>query len=226
MIGGAQDNWTSITFDLSSMNPWITVSDGDGMECFFDYDYPDSIVYSSQQYGLLRKSTNGGNSFFTILNIDGFFITPFFMHPTAHETLYAADNRIHQTTNGLPPWTIISDPPVVVNNLVVSMAQSKVNPDNMILVGEGSPSPFPVNPEVKVSMDGGVTWNDVSANIPGEALWIIRVVTHPTDPNTMYIVRTGLYENNKFYDFAKLHYMPNIIENLWVDPNLSKFANA
>jgi photosystem II stability/assembly factor-like uncharacterized protein len=201
IIGGAQDNWTSITFDLTSMNPWVTVSDGDGMECFFDYDYPDSIVYASSQYGRLRKSIDGGNSFSTIANLNGFFITPFFMHPTDHLTLYSANNNILRSTTGGQPvtsWEIIA--PNVAPGDVVSMAQSIVNPYNMILVGGG----FTNDPVVKVSTDEGFIWIDVTSNIPGESRWIPRVVTHPTDENTMFIIRSGLSENNKIYKTTDL----------------------
>jgi len=204
ILGGAQDNWNSISFN-GLVNDWISVTGGDGMDGFFDYEYPDSIVYASTQYGNLRKSTNGGHSFFDIKNINGFFLTPFFMHPTDHLTLYSASNHIwRSTTGGQPPasWEIIS--PNVTQDYVFTIAQSKVNPDNMILSSVGSFS-LPISPEVKISTDGGFQWsNDLSANIPGEPRWITKVVTHPADSNTMYIVRSGLSENNKIYNTTDL----------------------
>jgi photosystem II stability/assembly factor-like uncharacterized protein len=228
MIGGAQDNWTSITFDLTSMNPWVAVTGGDGTNCFFNYDCPDSIVYASYQFGNLKKSTDGGNSFFSIGNMGGWFTTPFFMHPTNPETLYSANNRIWRSTNGGDSWSVISDPPIVVQNLVVTMAQSKANSDNLILAGGGSFS-FPNNPEVKISTDGGIVWsNDLSPNIPGEPRWITKVVTHPSESNTMYIVRSGLSENNKIYRTTDLGNtwtnisgdLPNLpCWDLFVDPH-------
>jgi photosystem II stability/assembly factor-like uncharacterized protein len=202
MIGGAQDNWTSITFDLYSMNPWRTVVGGDGMECFFDYDYPDNYVYASNQYGGLHKSNNGGNSFFHLREINGWWITPFFMHPTDHLTLYSASNHIYRSTNGGSSFSIIKAN--VVQDNVVAMAQSKVNPNNMILAGGGSAVPLPVDPLVKISTDEGFNWIDVTSNIPGEPRWIPRVVTHPRDENTMYIVRSGLSPGNKIYKTTDL----------------------
>jgi hypothetical protein len=98
------------------------------------------------------------------------------------------------------------------------MAQSKVKPNNMILAGGGS-FPFPNNPEVKISIDGGEHWsNDLSGNIPGETKWITKVVTHPAESNIMYIVRSGLSENNKIYRTTNLG-------NTWINisgdlPNL------
>jgi len=218
MIGGAQDNYISITFDLYSLDPWQSVIAADGLECFFDYDYPDSIVYASDQYSGLKKSTNGGNSFFHLREMGGFFITPFFMHPTDHLTLYSASNRIWRSTNGGSGWSVISDPPVVTQDLVVSLAQSKVNPNNMILAGGGGSIPLPTSPEVKISITGGINWIDVTPNIPGEPRWIPRVVTHPNDENTMYIIRSSLSENNKIYKTTDLG---NSWENISGDlPNL------
>jgi len=202
ILGGAQDNWNSISFN-GLVNDWVAVTAGDGLDGFFDYEYPDSIVYASTQYGNLWKSTNGGHNFGYIKYIDGFFFTPFFMHPTDHMTLYSASDRIWSSANGGSNWSVISDPAVVVQDLVVSMAQSKVNPNNMILAGGGSYT-FPNNPEVKISIDGGILWTDVTANIPGEPKWISKVVTHPSEANTMYIARCGLSENNKIYKTTDL----------------------
>jgi photosystem II stability/assembly factor-like uncharacterized protein len=201
VLCGAQDNFNSISFN-GLVNVWVSVTGADGMEGFFDYMYPDSIVYASRQEGRLYKSTNGGHNFSLIKNTNGFFITTFFMHPTDHRTLYSPSNLLWYSSDGGVSWSVKNvDPPVLVQDLVVTMAQSKVNPNNMILAGGGDlPAPLPDNPEVKISTDGGVHWSDdLSPNIPGEPRWITKVVTHPTDSNTMYIVRSGLSENNKIY---------------------------
>jgi len=204
ILGGAQDNWNSISFN-GLVNDWVAVTGGDGFDGFFDYEYPDSIVYASSQFGKLKKSTNGGHSFSIIKTIGGSFFTTFFMHPTDHLTLYSASYHIWRSTTGGQPdssWVPISVN--VTQNSVFTMAQSKVKPNNMILAGGGSFPPS-INPEVKISTDGGFQWsNDLSANIPGEPRWITKVVTHPSDSNTMYIVRTGFSENNKIYKTTDL----------------------
>ena len=196
MLGGAQDNWNSISFN-GLVSDWISITGGDGMDGFFDYEYPDSIVYASSQYGDLMKSTNGGQTFWTIKDIGGFFLTPFFMHPTDHMTLFSASNHIWRSTTGGQPvtsWEIISSN--VTSGFVFTMAQNKEHPNYMIFAGGGG---LTNNPQVKISTNGGFQWFDVTANIPGETRWITKVVTHPTDSITMYIVRSGLSENNKIY---------------------------
>ena len=234
ILCGAQDNWNSISFN-GLVNNWVGVTGGDGMEGFFDYEYPDSIVYASRQQGVLLKSSDGGHNFFTIKSTGGFFLTTFFMHPTDHRTLYSPSNLLWCSTDEGINWNVKNiDPPVLVQNLVVSMSQSKANPNNMILAGGGSFS-FPNNPEVKISTDEGVTWYDVTTNIPGEPRWITRVVTHPADSNTMYIVRSGLSENNKIYRTTDLGYtwtnisgdLPNLpCWDLFVHPNIIEADTA
>ena len=41
------------------------ISGGDGMECIID-PYNEDIIYSSSQWGYLRKSVDGGNSWIYI----------------------------------------------------------------------------------------------------------------------------------------------------------------
>jgi hypothetical protein len=84
------------------------------------------------------------------------------------------------------------------------MAQSRVNPNNMIFgTGTGHPV-FDSIFMVKISTDEGVTWTDVTSNIPGESRWISRVVTDPLDENTMYVLRTGFSPGNKVWKTADL----------------------
>ena len=75
MIGGLQDNGTVMTFDGGET--WERVLGGDGMECFFDRNNPDT-VYASYYNGYLMRSTNGGQSFSLFKSMDGAWVTPYF----------------------------------------------------------------------------------------------------------------------------------------------------
>jgi len=194
LLGGTQDNGNFRTTD-GGMTPWSVVGTGDGMECFWDYT-EHNIVYMSTQNGRLLKSVNGGLNPYVIRNVSGSWITPFFMHPTDHLTLYSATQYVWRSTNGGSNWSPISTN-ISPTEYINTMAQNRVNPDNMIIAGSGD---FNTTPIVKISTDGGFTWSaDLSGNIPGEPRWISRVVTHSTNPNTMYIVRTGFSPGNKIY---------------------------
>jgi photosystem II stability/assembly factor-like uncharacterized protein len=222
LIGGAQDNGNFRTFDRGA-TPWGFTSTGDGMECFFDYVNPNTIYYSVQ-YGVLLKSVNLGNSYTVIANIQGFWLSPFFMHPSNNQWLYTASTHIYRSTDGGSSFPVIA-PDVITdpNQPVISMAQSPVNPLNMIICGSYSVL------YVKVSSDGGFQWTDVSVNIPGDPALYFRVICHPTDANTMYLVKTGFSEGNKLYMTTNLGAawtnvsgdLPNVPQNdFFIDPQI------
>ncbi len=164
VIGGMQDNSTAMTFDGGSA--WDQVAGGDGMECFFDYNNPDTIIYASTQNGRLMKSVNGGSSFYIIKIVNGAWITPFLMHPTNSKILYTANTSILKSTNG-QHFEIIAENVAPVS--ISTMAQSSINPDHMIFATGGGNTPIADTLFlVKISTDGGYNWEDVTDNIPGE----------------------------------------------------------
>ncbi len=194
LIGGAQDNTNFVTVD-GGATPWHSFSGGDGMECFFDYSEAKTIYFSTQ-HGQVYKSMDLGNSVMNLGYYNGFWIAPFIIHPLNNNYLYLATTKIYRSTDGgaTIPFPIIADSVVDdPNQPIISMAQSKVEPDNMIICGSYSIL------YVKVSSDGGFTWTDVSGNIPGDPAVYIRVTCHPTEPNTMYLVKTGFSAGNKLY---------------------------
>jgi len=199
VMGGMQDNGNGIT--LNSGESWQMTTDRDGMECFFDHTAPN-IVYASNQNGRLTKSTDGGLTFSFIKNVSGAWITPFFMHPTNHMILYAASEHMFRSTNGGMNWTTIAWDIAPID--ISTMAQSGVDTNNMIFAtGLGNFSGDTIF-IIKVSTDEGLTWTDVTENIPGEVRWISRVATDPADANTMYVLRTGFSEANKVWKTTDL----------------------
>jgi photosystem II stability/assembly factor-like uncharacterized protein len=200
LIGGTQDNFTSMTFNYGQN--WSAVVDGDGMECIFDYSDSD-IVYASVYNGKIYKSTNGGPPFSFLYNAYGAWITPYLLHPTNPDTIYIANKNILWSTNGGSNFQTLAslDEPASIS----TMAQSSVNPNNMIFATGGGDWPAPDSIFiVKISTNGGENWQEVTTNIPGESRWISRVETDPLDANTLYVLRTGFSENNKLYKTTDL----------------------
>jgi photosystem II stability/assembly factor-like uncharacterized protein len=222
MVGGAQDNGNFRTTD-GGATAWDFVTTGDGMECFYDYSNPNNVFFATQN-GRLYKSTDGGTTTSTILQAGGAWITPFFQHPTNNQWLYAANTNILRSTDLGASWSTIASS-VSTSDNINTMAQSAVNPNNMIFAGSGS---YTSNPNVKVSIDGGFNWTSVLGNIPGSATYISRVVTHPTDGNTIFVVRSGFIAGNKIYKSTDMganwtnisNNLPNIPHNdLFIDPD-------
>jgi len=199
IIGGMQDNGSVRTTDGGENWHWI--STGDGTECFFDHADPD-VIYTTAAPGHLIKSLNGGNTFDDMAFINGAFITPVFLHPTTPGLLYAATKHIVKSVNGGGSFGLVAANASPQN--ISTMAQSQVNPEIMIF-GTGTDHPhFDTIFMVKISTDEGVTWTNVTANIPGESRWISRVVTDPVDENTMYVLRTGFSPGNKVWKTTDL----------------------
>jgi photosystem II stability/assembly factor-like uncharacterized protein len=229
LIGGAQDNGNFRTFDAGA-SAWNLTTTGDGMNCFFDHTNSNTI-YLSVQNGWLGKSTDLGTNITWLINVSGNWITPYFMHPSNNQWIYAANNSVLRSTNGGSSFTTIASG-VSTSDLINTMAQSSVNPSNMIFAGSGS---FTSTPQVKVSTDGGFNWNDVTSNIGGTQRVITRVVCDPSNASTMYVVRSGFSANNKIYKTTNLGTnwtnisgnLPNIPHNdFFVDPNNSSHYYA
>jgi len=195
IIGGLQDNGTVLTEDGGEN--WTMVIPGDGMVCFFDYQNPN-IVYASIQWGYLKRSLNGGNSFSDYGDMNGAWVTPFFAHAQNPDTLYSANYEI-MMKDWYSDWQPISSG--LSSILINALVQSQVDPDHMILAA----SNYQNLVIVMVSTDGGYTWSDVTSNIPpSETKWISQVVTHPNQENTMHFVRCGFSGGNKIYKTTDL----------------------
>jgi hypothetical protein len=202
IFGGIQDNGNAIS--INGGTNWNLKWSGDGMECFFDYTNPNTL-YFSMQNGNLLKSVNNGAIITEIYYTNGSWITPFFMHPSNHNILYTASTKLYKSTNAGESFAVISGSSNIAPVNISAMAQSKINPANMIFA-----TGFTEWPQVgkviivKVSTNEGATWTDVTSKIPGEVRWISRVVTDPVDDNTMYILRTGFSPGNKVYKTSNL----------------------
>ena len=223
LFGGAQDNGVFRTTDGGAL-PWIYVTSGDGMECFYDYANPNTL-YGSLQNGFLGKSTDGGNNVFPIYDATGAWLTPFIQHPFNSQWLYTANNNVIRSTNGGSTFEVI-DSNVTTSDKINTMAISRVNPNIMILAGSGF---ITMNPQVKVSTDGGFSWTDVTSHIPGEYRYISRVVTHPNLSNVLYVVRSGFSAGNKIYMTTDLGSnwvnvsgnLPDVpVNDLFIDPEI------
>jgi len=162
---------------------------------FYDHLNPD-VAYTVLFWQTLYKSLDGGIIFQTRLGKDfdrymeGFFL----IHPTKPNWLYCAkDKRVIRSEDGGTSWTPISAE--LTKWSFYSMDQSHANPNIMILASRGVNRD---NSQVMVSTDEGYNWYEVTDNIPGEQRFITKVVAHPTDENTMFVVRSG-YGSGKIY---------------------------
>lgn len=226
IIAGSQDNYDFITKDHGK-SVWQTIrTGGDVKAVFFDPMDPD-IIYTSAYGSRLYKSVNGGIKFnYLNLNIDGYpSITPqsFLIHPYNNSWLYLVTDKVWKSEDGGYNWNEIS--PKISYYSIKAIHQSNVNPDIMIVAGYHKG----LTPPVFITSNEGQNWIEVTDSIPGEQRVISKVLTHPTDSNTVFIVRSG-YGSGKIYRSNDLgNKWENITGNLpdvphsdmFIDPNNS-----
>ncbi len=197
VIGGAQDNGNYKTSD-GGATPWALTTTGDGMECLFDYASPNVVFMSTQNGNLLRSMSGGDYGTYATARpaweVTPNWTTPLIIHPTDHNTLYTASRRIWRSTNQGSSWTALTGT-IATSDVMNGLAQGRTNPNVMIASASGYSNS---NPQVLVSTDGGVNWTDVAARIPGAARYVARVLVHPLDHNTLFVVRSG-FGSGKLY---------------------------
>ncbi|MBA4250760.1 MAG: hypothetical protein C0425_01865 [Chlorobiaceae bacterium] len=183
LIGGAQDNGVFATLDGGATN-WVLESTGDGMELFYDRANPNTIFITTQN-GSIQRSTNAGLNWSGIsVGTDSYaWTSPFWQHTTNSATIYIAGRRLWRSTNSGTNWTAVTTN--ITASSITSVSQSSVNPNNMILVA----SEFSNSPQLFVSTDEGLTWT--VRTIPGTQRYSPRVLMHPTQANTCYLVKSG-----------------------------------
>ena len=205
LIGGVQDNGTF----YHNSNQWLALIGADGMESMIDHYNPE-IIYGTAYFGYLFKSLDGSKSLYkdgivltdTIMKVEqGNWVTPFIMHPSDANTIYAGFGNVWKSTDGADTWTRISDLPILdeigVPTPIFSMAISESNPDMMAIAKRKYPN-FNVNSQLLVTEDGGKTWRDVSAGLPTE-LYFNSIAFHSNNPDEILVAISGFDEGQKVY---------------------------
>jgi photosystem II stability/assembly factor-like uncharacterized protein len=185
VISGLQDNGSK---ELKNGN-WSDVTGGDGMECIIDYTNPNT-QYASYHSGELYRTTDGWNNQTTISdNIPGqptgAWVTPYIMHPTNPQILFAGYNKVFKTTNQGNTWTAISP---ALSDALRSIVVAPSNP-NVIYAASFD--------TIYVTTDGGNNWNYIPLNITGAKISYLAV--HPTNPQKVFVTLSGYSSGNKIY---------------------------
>jgi photosystem II stability/assembly factor-like uncharacterized protein len=199
-FGGMQDNgtWTSGTNPNSSSN-WTFLLGGDGFEVAVNANDPSRMLYGSQFNGIVR-STDGGNSFAqvpeatfpTILGARGApFITKIANDKTDPDLVFIVgstgvkrsdDFGLSWTETSLQPnwigWRPFDNVEISIADPQVVWATSRMDYDPASRRVGG----------IHVSNDGGLSFTQISSNLPETVFESSGVGTHPTDPATAYLL--------------------------------------
>jgi len=178
VITGLQDNGSK----LLTNNDWWDVYGGDGMECLIDYSNVN-IQYATIYYGqIFRTMNHWGNSTEIYPRNDGAWVTPYIIHPTDPQILYAGYNDLYKTVNRGNTWAQISN--VNTSNKLRNIAICETDPNVIYMADESS---------IWKTTDGGNNWSKVRSSSS-----ITSLCVKNNDPNTVWHTRGGYNATSVF----------------------------
>ena len=181
-IVGSQDNGTSI----KNENTWIEFYGADGMEGIIHPLNSDWMI-GSVQFGSKRRTKDGGYSQdgATPNEFEGAWVTPLFYDPNNQMSIYTVSDILYRSDDFGSNWNAIGES--IFNGNIQNAAIAQNNSE-IIAVTYGS--------RIKISTDGGVTFNEVSSPVlPNE--YITDLTFNPNDDNNIVITYGSYSDNNE-----------------------------
>jgi photosystem II stability/assembly factor-like uncharacterized protein len=136
---------------------------------------------------------------------------PVHLSPHDHNTVYVGSQHVHKTTNGGRTWSVIS-PDLSRNDRSRLIRSGGLTPDNIGVEYSGVVFAIAESPKqqgviwagtndgkVHLTRDGGATWTDLSANLPGLPFWgtISNIEPSRYDIATAYLSVDTHQANNR-----------------------------
>lgn len=179
VAGGSQDNGTGILRG----GVWYDFMGADGMEpCILDND--DDIVFGSIQFGALRRSIDGGNTYSTIPQtengVNGEWVTPLEKDPNMANVIYQGKTQLYKSYSAGGGWETISDFSGFgkMDELCIAPSNSQI-----IFVSYGS--------NVRKSDDGGLNWTVI--NLDTLSGFVNYINIHPTNSDHIILAVSNGY---------------------------------
>ena len=183
-ITGSQDNGTSI----KNENNWIEFYGADGMEGII-HPLNDDWMIGSLQFGGKRRTKDGGYSQDGVNpdDFNGDWVTPLMYDPKNQMSIYTMTDILYKSNDFGSTWNTLGDSYFGGNIQNAAIAE---NNSNTLAISNYN--------ILKLSYDGGLTFNEVSQQLPNQ--FITDIAFDPNDDNTI-IVTYGTYgnDNNKVY---------------------------
>jgi photosystem II stability/assembly factor-like uncharacterized protein len=206
VYGGVQDycSWGGPSQTRNSIGitaaDWFKVMTGDGFQVRIDPS-DDTILYAeSQNGGIIRHDRKTGrNTSIRPVPAKGQpayrfnWETPILISPHDPATLYVGGNFLFKSINRGNAWQVIS--PELPREKTGTLTVTAESPLRAGVLYAGTD-----DGAIHVTRDGGATWKNVTANIPGVPgpRWVSRVVASRFDEGTAYLTLDG----HRYDDFA------------------------
>lgn len=185
VVAGAQDNGT----EMLTSGVWDAIRGSDGMECAID-PYDEDIIYSTSQYGGLRKTYNGGNNWDNIkpVNYEGSWVTPWKIHPTNNNLIVAGYDEVYSSQTGGGVWDSLTYN-VSNGSALQTIALAPTDQDYIYAASYT---------RIKVTKDGGNTWIDIKQGLPNFNISDITVSND--DAERLWVTFSEYNANKKVYE--------------------------
>jgi photosystem II stability/assembly factor-like uncharacterized protein len=237
VFGGTQDNGSIMGPSTKKGNTpvrledWKSVGGGDGM--YNEVDQNDSRwLYNESQFGTLTRTdlSTGESKNIMYQKMDRYaWNAPVVISPHNSKTIYHAGNKVIRSRNQGETWEEIS-PDLSTRDSSKIKGTGNITHCNIVTLDE-SPAKEGVlwagtdDGKVWVTKDGGLNWEDLTANIQGNKnYWISRVEASFADTGVAYVTSTGLRNDDfspfiwKTADYGKT--WKSIVSNLPKDESL------
>ena len=185
VVAGAQDNGT----EMLTNTTWDAIRGSDGMECAIDH-YDEDVIYSTSQYGGLKKSFNGGDSWSNIkpVSYSGGWVTPYKMHPNNNNLLVVGYDEVYRSLTSGAVWDSVSYN-VSGGQSVKAIALAASN-QNYIYASTYS--------TLKVTTDAGATWTSIKSGLPNYNITDIAVSA--SNPDHLWVTFSEYAAAHKIYE--------------------------
>lgn len=192
-IGGTQDNGTKIH---KSNGTWRDAIGGDGFESLVDNE-DKNTMYGSLYYGAFFKSTNGGNNFKRLNDLDndneydeitesGAWSTPFIQNPSNSNTILLGMINVWISKDKGDHFTKISN--FGGSSKLVALAMSESD-SNYIYAA--------YNTKLYRTTNYGTSWTEMTR--PGNSS-ISYIFVDDKDSDKLWVTNSGYSSNNKIFE--------------------------
>ncbi|MCH8978352.1 MAG: glycosyl hydrolase [Armatimonadetes bacterium] len=197
IYGGLQDNGTkkgpsNYVPGRDPITRWTTVGGGDGSMIAVDPRDDGEVIYTASQFGNHRFFNQATGERRAVRpsgqNLRFNWISPIRISPHHPDILYIGSQYVHRSFDQGRTWETISP------DLTKELPRGDV-PFSTLTALDESPFKFGViyvgadDGSVKMTKDGGVTWENIAT--PATERWVTRIVASQHDAGTVYVTQNG-----------------------------------